>query len=686
MKSFSNFLLEKKMSPGPRPDETATEKSILRNQNKKTVKTVKVGVEPVNRVSRKDAISGTGTSSYDLDDPTDVKNPNKKVQLDNTTKGGAVKTNKPQQKPLGKLIQRATQDQKSRGLQLGGIDKKDSGKLEAQRKARIDSRTGKATSKGVQNYAQNIGGYARKGRKLNKSEWERISSQAKTIASDPSSKAYKDIESKINKSDYAGKRAKVMNPKEVAQVDKAISKSKTINAKSAPLNVPNKILGVKTNSKIIDTPKRRLKIVNKGVNQADVSKVIAKQNKAYNAKRVQTVNPDLGSGKVKQSVKGPGSYTGSLSKGTLKFSGDANYQAAKKLDTLKGGKLNVPMSGNKVSLNTSTRKGKIFKPKKTVKQFVNQATGQTSLFQEKPPKDIKQGFRPNNTPDPNIIKQPKNYNPDQGVLDFNKKKPKVDNVVPLKQPKTEIKIDSKYKGPKFDTGSKIKIDTPPKSKLTSNTTGKINQTAWGQSRKTFKNFTSKIPKPIKAVGRVGGRVLGPALAVADGWGNYKGYKKQGYNTSGSIARSGAKTGAYWGGWAAGAKGGAALGATIGTAIAPGVGTAIGGALGGIAGGIAGGNIAGKVADWGIGAYDRVFGKQKLKDIKAKNVAKMNAKALKANPYKNAQPKISKSKTLTDKGNLTTITLKKGKDGSYILPKGYDWAGKASRVTKLTGRR
>ena len=662
MKSFSNFLLEKKMSPGPRPDETATEKSILRNQNKKTVKTVKVGVEPVDRVSRKDAISGTGTSSYDLDDPTDVKNPNKKVQLDNTTKGGAVKTNKPQQKPLGKLIQRATQDQKSRGLQLGGIDKKDSGKLEAQRKARIDPRTGKATSKGVQNYAQNIGGYARKGRKLNKSEWERISSRAKTIASDPSSKAYKDIESKINKSDYAGKRAKVMNPKEVAQVDKAISKSKTINAKSAPLNVPNKILGVKTNSKIIDTPKRRLKIVNKGVNQADVSKVIAKQNKAYNAKRVQTVNPDLGSGKVKQSVKGPGSYTGSLSKGTLKFSGDANYQAAKK-------NLKVP-------------------PKKTVKQFVNQATGQTSLFPEKTPTGTKtQGFRasstsPQGTPTP----RSQRVSPGQGVLDFNKKKPKVDNVVPLKQPKTEIKIDSKYKGPKFDTGSKIKIDTPPKSKFTSNTTGKINQTAWGQSRKTFKNFTSKIPKPIKAVGRVGGRVLGPALAVADGWGNYKGYKKQGYNTSGSIARSGAKTGAYWGGWAAGAKGGAALGATIGTAIAPGVGTAIGGALGGIAGGIAGGNIAGKVADWGIGAYDRVFGKQKLKDIKAKNIAKMNTKALKANPYKNAPPKISKSKTLTDKGNLTTISLKKGKDGSYILPKGYDWAGKASRVTKLTGRR
>tara|TARA_B100001175_G_scaffold221832_1_gene188839 strand:+ start:88 stop:2181 length:2094 start_codon:yes stop_codon:yes gene_type:complete len=64
-------------------------------------------------------------------------------------------------------------------------------------------------------------------------------------------------------------------------------------------------------------------------------------------------------------------------------------------------------------------------PKSTVikpETFTNKSTGQTSLFPEKPKSGTKkQGFRPNNTPDPNIIKQPKNYNPDQGVLDLNKK-------------------------------------------------------------------------------------------------------------------------------------------------------------------------------------------------------------------------------------------------------------------------
>ena len=244
-------------------------------------------------------------------------------------------------------------------------------------------------------------------------------------------------------------------------------------------------------------------------------------------------------------------------------------------------------------------------------------------------------------------------------------------------------------GGSIDDVSKPK---PPKSNFTSNTTGKLSDTAWRDNTKkafkpakTFKQFASKLPKPVRSAGKLlkntGGRLVGPAFAVADGWGNYKGYKKQGYNTSGALARSGAKTGAYWGGWAAGAKGGAALGASIGSVV-PGVGTAIGGAVGGVLGGFAGGHLAGKTADWAIKSYDTTFGKQKLKDIKAKNVAKMNAKALKANPYKNAQPKISKNKIATDKGNFSTITLRKGKDGNYIMPKGFKEVGKASRVTKL----
>ena len=677
MKSFSNFLLEKK--PLDITNDPKGGEKFLRNLRKKSVQNqtdVKTVDRPADVQGRMDATDSKKGGYSRVDDTFDNK-PSGKRQLGNTTKGGEVRTIKPagtrsgdESRKLGKLNKKT-----------GKLNFSANKELQAKRKLRVDTTTGKATPKGVENFAQGRGGYGRttgKPRNMGKPEWESRKAQAKQIASDPSSKAYKDIERKINTSDYAGKRAQGINPTTRANIEAEIATAKqkpgsTIRAKSAPLNVPNKILGVKTNSKIIDTPKRRLKIVNKGVNQADVSKKIADQNRAYNAKRVQTVNPDLGSGKVKQSVKGPGSYTGSLSKGNLKFSGDANYQTAKK-------NLKVP-------------------PKKTVKQFVNQATGQTSLFNfpEKPSKNVTQGFRPNNTPDPNIIKKPKNYNPDQGVLDFNKtKKPP--------KPPTGVDITDLTKQSKVTTGNKlldkgfqdsgVKPPKPPKSNFTSNTTGKLSDTAWRDNTKkglkpskTFKQFASKFPKPVRSFARGSGRLLGkavgPAFAVADGIGNYKSYKKQGYNTSGAIARSGAKTGAYWGGWAAGAKGGAALGATIGSVV-PLVGTAAGGIIGGIAGGIAGGHLAGKTADWAIKSYDTTFGGKKLKDIKAKNIAKMNTKALKADPWKayKTQPKVSNNRIATNKGNLRTITLKKGKDGSYIMPKGFTAGGTVNRTTQL----
>ena len=704
------------MSPGPKPGEAADTKSLIRNKQKKgqlpyQEPEVKTNNPPADVQGRKDATDPKKGGYSRVDDSLDVKKPSGKPELGNTTKGGEVRTIRPPDSPSGNESRKLGKLNQNTGKLNTSANKE----LQAKRKLRVDTTTGKATPKGVENYAQGRGGYGRttgKPRNMGKPEWESRKAQAKQIAKNPGSKAYKDIQKSIEgtrvkgregvrkliksipgktsgktelgkvkgyvaPSDYAGKRAQGINPTTKANIKAEIKTAKqtpgsTIRAKSAPLNVPNKILGVKTNSKIIDTPKRRLKIVNKGVNQADVSKEIAKQNKAYNAKRVQTVNPDLGSGKVKQSVKGPGSYTGSLSKGNLKFSGDANYQAAKK-------NLKVP-------------------PKKTVKQFVNQATGQTSLFNfpEKPSKNVTQGFRPNNTPDPNIIKKPKNYNPDQRVLDFNKtKKPP--------KPPTGVDITDLTKQSKVTTGNKL-LDKgfqdpvvqpkPPKSNFTSNTTGKLSDTAWRDNTKkglkpskTFKQFASKFPKPVrsfaKGSSRLLGKAVGPAFAVADGIGNYKSYKKQGYNTSGAIARSGAKTGAYWGGWAAGAKGGAALGAALGSVV-PLVGTAAGGIIGGIAGGIAGGHLAGKTADWAIKGYDTTFGKQKLKDIKAKNIAKMNAKALKADPWKayKTQPKVSNNRIATNKGNLRTITLKKGKDGSYIMPKGFTAGGTVNRTTQL----
>ena len=227
--------------------------------------------------------------------------------------GSVVKTNKPQQKPLGRLVHKVTKERKAKGLKIGDLDYRDSKQLEAQRKGRIDTRRnlpsgqpnpkyGKATQKGVENFAQNRGGYGR-GRKLSKTEWEKIEGSAKKISSDPSSKAYKDIEAKINKNrDYGGKRAQVMNPKQVAQVKKEKDKFLSKNRKGGKLTIQR-------TSKLLDTKTRKGRIANVG----------------------SPPTPPPNNPSFRKSVKGPGSSTGYLSKGNLKFSGDSEYNKLKKI-------------------------------------------------------------------------------------------------------------------------------------------------------------------------------------------------------------------------------------------------------------------------------------------------------------------------------------------------------------------
>ena len=247
--------------------------------------------------------SPSGSGTFRDDDVIDGKEFKRKERK--------VTTNKPQQKPLGRLVQKVTKERKAKGLKIGDLDYRDSKQLEAQRKGRIDTRRnlpsgkpnpkyGKATQKGVENFAQNRGGYA-DGRKLSKTEWEKIKGSAKKISSDPSSKAYKDIEAKINKNrDYGGKRAQVMNPKQVSQVKKEIVKSKTVSRKGGKLTIQR-------TSKLLDTKTRKGRIANVGS---------------------PPTPPDPS---LRKSVKGPGSSTGYLSKGTLKFSGDSEYNKLKKI-------------------------------------------------------------------------------------------------------------------------------------------------------------------------------------------------------------------------------------------------------------------------------------------------------------------------------------------------------------------
>ena len=554
MKSFSQFIIEKsdptKYVPG---EEEASERLV-----KKLVKKSKKGnipdknnqyadpeVEELGRrEGRKDATDPKkGGYNRDPDDVIDAKKPNGKPKLDNTTKGGSVKTNKPQQKPLGRLVQKVTKERKGKGLKIGDIDYKDSKKLEAQRKARIDTRRnlpsgqpnpkyGKATPKGVENFAQNRGGYGR-GRKLSGDEWKKISGDAKKIASDPSSKAYKDIESKINQNrDYGGKRAQVMNPKQVAQVNKEISKSKTVNTKGGKLNIPR-------TSKLLDTSTRKGRIANVGS---------------------PPTPPDPS---FRKSVKGPGSSTGSLSKGNLKFSGDSNYNKLKQLIK-----------------NTDGRSTN--RPKPTPKKF--ETFRQGNLFggsSETSTKPKNQGFKPNPNKDDlsDIIKKPKNYNPDQGVLDFDKK-------TSTKKPIKNIKIDTKYKSSikntsfgvntsqpsKFNVGNKV-VEPPKTSKVTTSTGGQKWQgpTTAPKQKITFKNFLNKTNRgsafsKIKSGTRGVTGKLGAVGAAVDAGFTWKAERAKGRSKLGATLATAAKVGSSILGGAAGAFAGGGV-ASLATGVA-----------------------------------------------------------------------------------------------------------------------
>ena len=145
--------------------------------------------------------------------------------------------NPKQTRPLGQLVKKTKPSKTavSGKLTPGQIDFSKAGELAAKRKARIDPKTGKATQAGVFDFAKNRGGFTRMSQGMSKSDFKKmitsdpkkasqfknIVSKAKTIASDPTSKAYKDIEAKINKSDYAGRiprkgKTAFMNPSQKA--------------------------------------------------------------------------------------------------------------------------------------------------------------------------------------------------------------------------------------------------------------------------------------------------------------------------------------------------------------------------------------------------------------------------------------------------------------------------------------
>ena len=581
MKSFSNFLLEKK--PLDITNDPKGGEKFLKNLRKKSVQNqtdVKTVDRPADVQGRMDATDSKKGGYSRVDDTFDNK-PSGKRQLGNTTKGGEVRTIRPPDSPSGNESRKLGKLNKRTGKLNFSANKE----LQAKRKLRVDTTTGKATPKGVENYAQGRGGYGRttgKPRNMPKAEWESRKAQAKQIASNPSSKAYKDIERKINTSDYAGKRAKGASPTELKSIKSSIANSKTVNAKGGKLNIPRR-----GNVVPLNTSTRKGKIIKptvtatKVVKQSEVSKKAAEFTKKTNQLKVSKVKvPTVSSLKgvtnssptpsltktptpIKPSsnTKTP-TKTGSLRKGNLKFPGDVknNYKdMLKKIKSTDGRKFN----NAQVNINTG-------------KQI---------------PKDIKNQML--NTKDSSGARW---SNPGSGRQ----------NYTGAFKPGGEKLNVSKAKGPgiKMSPGAKSY-----KQFMKSAAPGK-----------TFAKTVSKTLRPsgkvatsLKATKNIGGKILGKAAAplsgVIDTVSGYNQYRDKGHGKLGSFVRGAIKGAASTAGFVAGG----ALGALGGGGVAS--------AVTGAAGGLAGSALAGKTADWAIGAFDKVFKPKKNLDPKYKKKIK-----------------------------------------------------------------
>ena len=195
-------------------------------------------------------LSDTTTSTGKIQRSVDARVITKKFNQNNPNRPEYVKpdefkaaetktkqVNPKQTRPLGQLVKKTKPSKTaiSGKLTPGQIDFSKAGELAAKRKARIDSKTGKATQAGVFDFAKNRGGFNRMSKGMSKSDFKKMIASdpkkaaqfknvvktAKNIAMNPASKAYKDIERKINTSDYAGKisrrgKTAFMNPSQKA--------------------------------------------------------------------------------------------------------------------------------------------------------------------------------------------------------------------------------------------------------------------------------------------------------------------------------------------------------------------------------------------------------------------------------------------------------------------------------------
>ena len=222
--------------------------------------------------------------------------------------------------------------------------------LQAKRAARINPKTGKATQKGVENFAINK---LTKGLSTKGVTGREQLANAKKLASNPGSAAYKDIENKINTSDYAGKRAKLASADELKKIKSNIKTSKTIDAKvdtgrgsKAPTNIKTK-----TTKIALNTSTRKGKMTPLLAKDTDADKLLDDIKSRPETKRL---NKEMGQKQILDKINQQ----------------DKKILKPTKQGTLGGFKTN---RGGKVTVNTRVASPKVFHtdPKVTFGDFRN---------------------------------------------------------------------------------------------------------------------------------------------------------------------------------------------------------------------------------------------------------------------------------------------------------------------------
>ena len=229
--------------------------------------------------------------------------------------------------------------------------------LQAKRAARIDPKTGKATQKGVENFAINK---LTKGLSTKGPTGREQLANAKKLASNPGSPAYKDIERKINTSDYAGKRAKLASADELKKIKSDIKTSKTIDAKvdtgrgsKAPTNIKTK-----TTKIALNTSTRKGKMTPLLAKDTDADKLLDDIKSRPETKRL---NKEMGQKQILDKINQQ----------------DKKILKPTKQGTLGGFKTN---RGGKVTVNTRVASPKVFHtdPKVTFGDFRNKVATKIS--------------------------------------------------------------------------------------------------------------------------------------------------------------------------------------------------------------------------------------------------------------------------------------------------------------------